>query len=155
NQIGFGTLAAANVIGGVLQGAFVIDAATPLQNGTPVPSAFKLGTTAVGTLTGATNGIQALTTYQLLNAGANAPTDNVLVTGSVTKNVATDTVNSILIVGSPTINTSAATNLTVTSGMVAATGGSSTISLATLTLSNEGTFITNAGATNTINTPIA
>ena len=80
---------------------------------------------------------------------ATPPSDNVLVTATPTGAIATDTVNAVLIRGDGiTISGAAGATLTVGTGMVASSGGTTTgdtISVPTLALGSEGVFITNSG----------
>ncbi len=120
---------------GIVKAATVTDAAT---------GGFNLAT-ATGTTT---SSIAAVTTYQTLMAGGgNAATDNVLVTAS-TAMTAADTVQAILIRGdSITVSGSA---LTVGSGLIASSGGTTTgdtISAPVTLAAVEGVIVNGAGST--------
>ena len=137
NQITFSSLP--SLSNGIITGATVTDA-----------TSFAGNTTGFNLATYGPNGVAALTSYTTLPPSGSSATTNYLVTSS-TALTASESVNALLIVGDGiTISGATGTTLTLSSGMLAGTGGTSTgntVSVPTLALSSqEGVFITNNGA---------
>ena len=145
NKVIFST--SPSLTGSIIPGATVTDGTSVTNN----PTGFNLATYGG-------SGVAALTTYQTLSTtGGNAATDNVLVYATPSGSIASETVNSMLIVGDGiAINLASGAALTVATGLVANVGGDTTgntLTGGTLTLGSDGVFAAYTGSTTAPTSP--